>query len=78
VLDQTSASSVAEGRQYFQKYNAAARIFPAQWSGAQTGDRFFNRDYAATLRTIASEGASLSIVARLRVASPPTCMPTTA
>ena len=57
VLDQTLPSSVAEGRQYFQKYNAAARIFLPNGRVPKPGERFFNRDYAATLRTIASEGA---------------------
>jgi len=57
VLDQTLPSSVAEGRQYFQKYNAAARIFLPNGRVPKPGDRFFNREYAATLRTIASEGA---------------------
>jgi gamma-glutamyltranspeptidase len=57
VLDQTLPSSIAEGRQYFQKYNASARIFLPNGRVPKPGDRFFNRDYAATLRTIASEGA---------------------
>ena len=57
VLDQTLPSSIAEGRQYFQKYTAAARIFLPNGRVPKPGDRFFNRDYAATLRTIASEGA---------------------
>lgn len=57
VLDQTLPSSVAEGRQYFQKYAAAARIFLPNGRVPKPGDRFVNRDYATTLRTIASEGA---------------------
>jgi gamma-glutamyltranspeptidase len=57
VLDQTLPSSIAEGRQYFQKYTAAARIFLPNGRVPKPGDRFVNRDYAATLRTIASEGA---------------------
>jgi gamma-glutamyltranspeptidase len=57
VLDQTLPSSIAEGRQYFQKYSASARIYLPQGRIPKAGERFFNRDYAATLRTIASEGA---------------------
>jgi gamma-glutamyltranspeptidase len=57
VLDQTLPSSVAEGRQYFQKYAAAARIFLPNGRVPKPGDRFVNRDYAATLRTIATDGA---------------------
>jgi gamma-glutamyltranspeptidase len=57
VLDQTLPSSVAEGRQYFQKYAAAARIFLPNGRVPRAGDRFVNRDYASTLRVIASEGA---------------------
>ena len=57
LLDQTLPSSIAEGRQYFQKYTAAARIYLPSGRVPKPGDRFFNRDYATTLRTIASEGA---------------------
>jgi gamma-glutamyltranspeptidase len=57
VLDQTLPSSIAEGRQYFQKYAASARIYLPNGRVPRVGDRFVNRDYAATLRTIASEGA---------------------
>ena len=57
VLDQTLPSSIAEGRQYFQKYTAAARIYLPNGRVPKAGERFVNRDYAATLRTIASEGA---------------------
>ncbi len=57
VLDQTLPSSIAEGRQFFQKYAAAARIFLPNGRVPKPGERFVNRDYAGTLRTIASEGA---------------------
>jgi gamma-glutamyltranspeptidase len=57
VLDQTLPSSVAEGRQSFQKYTASARIFLPNGRVPRVGDRFVNRDYGKTLRTIASEGA---------------------
>jgi gamma-glutamyltranspeptidase len=58
VLDQTLPSSIAEGRQYFQKYAASSRIFLPSGRVPKPGDRFVNRDYAATLRTIASEGGA--------------------
>jgi hypothetical protein len=57
VLDATLPSSVAEGRQWFQKYTASSRIFLPNGRVPRAGERFFNRDYAATLKTIASEGA---------------------
>jgi gamma-glutamyltranspeptidase len=56
VLDQTLPSSIAAGRQYLQKYSAASRIFLPNGKVPKPGDRFVNRDYAATLRTIAGEG----------------------
>jgi gamma-glutamyltranspeptidase len=57
ILDETLPSSLAEGRQYFQKYSAAARIYLPGGQVPRPGDRFVNRDYGATLRLIASEGA---------------------
>jgi gamma-glutamyltranspeptidase / glutathione hydrolase len=58
VLDQTLPSSVAEGRQSFQKYGAAARIYLPGGRPPRAGDTLVNRDYAQTLRTIATEGAT--------------------
>jgi gamma-glutamyltranspeptidase len=58
VLDATLPSSVAEGRQSFQKYTASSRIFLPNGRVPRVGERFQNRDYAATLKTIASEGAN--------------------
>jgi len=57
ALDATLPSSVAEGRQSFQKYAAASRIFLPNGRVPRPGDRFVNRDYATTLRAIAGEGA---------------------
>ena len=57
VLDATLPSSVAEGRQSFQKYTASSRIFLPNGRVPRPGERFINRDYGATLRTIAGEGA---------------------
>jgi gamma-glutamyltranspeptidase len=57
VLDQTLPSTLAEGRQLLEKYPSAARVFLPNRQVPKAGDRFFNKDYAATLRTIAVEGA---------------------
>ena len=57
VLDATLPSSVAEGRQWFQKYTASSRIFLPNGRVPRAGERFVNRDYAATLKTIANDGA---------------------
>jgi gamma-glutamyltranspeptidase len=57
VLDATLPSSVAEGRQSFLKYTASSRIFLPNGRVPRPGERFFNREYATTLRTLASEGA---------------------
>ncbi len=57
VLDESLPTSIAEGRQYLEKYAESARIFLPDGKVPKPGDRFFNRDYASTLRTIAKEGA---------------------
>jgi gamma-glutamyltranspeptidase len=57
VLDATLPSSVAEGRQSFQKYTASSRIFLPNGRVPRRGERFINRDYGSTLKTIATEGA---------------------
>ncbi|MET0215307.1 MAG: gamma-glutamyltransferase, partial [Vicinamibacterales bacterium] len=57
VLDESLPTSIAEGRQYLEKYGESARIFLPDGKVPKPGDRFFNRDYASTLRTIAKEGA---------------------
>jgi gamma-glutamyltranspeptidase len=57
VLDATLPSSVAEGRQSFQKYTSSSRIFLPNGRLPRVGERFVNREYGATLKTIASEGA---------------------
>lgn len=57
ALDETLPSSILEGRQYLQKHPAAAAIFLPGGRVPRAGDRFVNTDYAATLRTIATEGA---------------------
>ena len=57
-LDQALPSSIAEARQFFQKYPASSRIYLPGRRLPKPGDRFVNRDYAATLREIARDGAS--------------------
>lgn len=56
-LDEALPTTIAEGRGYFEKYPAAARIFLPDGRVPTPGSRFANADYAATLRTIAREGA---------------------
>ena len=56
-LDEALPSSIAEGRQLFQKYAASARIYLPNRRVPRPGDRFVNRDLAATLREIARDGA---------------------
>jgi gamma-glutamyltranspeptidase len=57
-LDQALPSSIAEGRQFFQKYPTASRIYLPGRRVPKPGDRFVNRDYGATLREIARDGAN--------------------
>jgi gamma-glutamyltranspeptidase len=57
TLDVALPSSIAEGRQFFDKYPEASRIFLPGGQVPKPGDTFVNKDYAATLRTIAQDGA---------------------
>ena len=57
VLDHTLPSTIAEGRQVLEKYTASTRVFLPNRQVPKPGDRFVNRDLAATLRTLAHEGA---------------------
>ncbi len=56
-LDAALPTTIAEGRRFFEKYRSSARIYLPGGSVPKPGDRFVNKDYAATLRTIAKEGA---------------------
>lgn len=58
VLDEALPTSIAVGRQYLEKYPEAARIYLPGGSVPRPGDRFFNKDYAATLRAIAADPES--------------------
>jgi gamma-glutamyltranspeptidase len=57
TLDQTLPSTIAEGRQFLEKYPAAMRLFMPGRQVPKPGDRFVNRDLANTLRTLARDGA---------------------
>ena len=57
TLDEALPSSIVEGRQFLEKYPEAARIFLPGGQVPKPGDTFVNRDYAATLREIARDGA---------------------
>ena len=56
-LDETLPTSIAEGRKFFEKYPAAARIYLPGGETPRPGTRFVNKDYATTLRAIARDGA---------------------
>ena len=56
-LDTALPTTIAEGRKLFEKYRASARIYLPDGKVPKAGDRFVNKDYAATLRTIAKDGA---------------------
>jgi gamma-glutamyltranspeptidase len=57
VLDEALPTSIAEGRASLAKYPEAAKLFLPGGKVPKPGDRFVNKDYAETLRTIAKEGA---------------------
>ena len=56
-LDSTLPTSIAEGRRFFEKHAAAARIYVPGGKIPKAGERFVNRDYAETLKTLAKNGA---------------------
>jgi gamma-glutamyltranspeptidase len=56
-LDAALPTSIAEGRRHFEKYPAAKRIFLPDGRVPRAGETFVNKDYAATLRAIAKDGA---------------------
>jgi gamma-glutamyltranspeptidase/glutathione hydrolase len=57
VLDAALPTTIAEGRRLFEKYPASTQIYLPDGRLPKAGDRFVNKDYASTLRTIAKEGA---------------------
>jgi gamma-glutamyltranspeptidase len=57
ILDEALPTTIAEGKDAFAKYPEAAKIYLPGGKVPKAGDRFFNKDYAETLRTIAKDGA---------------------
>ena len=57
VLDEGLPSSIAEGRRFLEKWPEAAKIYLPGGTVPRPGDRFFNKDYATTLRAIQKGGA---------------------
>jgi gamma-glutamyltranspeptidase / glutathione hydrolase len=57
VLDEALPTSIVEGRKFFEKYAESKRIYLPGGKVPRPGDRFVNKDYAATLRAIAADGA---------------------
>ena len=58
VLDDALPTTIAEGRSVLARYEAARQIFLPGGRTPKPGDRFVNADYGATLRAIATRGAS--------------------
>lgn len=57
ILDEGLPSSIAEGRRFLEKWPEAAKIYLPNGKVPRPGDRFFNKDYANTLRAIQTGGA---------------------
>ena len=57
ILDEGLPSSIAEGRRFLEKWPEAAKIYLPGGKVPKPGDRFFNKDYASTLRAIQKGGA---------------------
>ena len=57
ILDEGLPSSIAEGRRFIDKWPEAAKIYLPDGKVPRPGDRFFNKDYATTLRAIQKGGA---------------------
>ncbi len=57
ILDEGLPSSIAEGRRFLEKWPEAAKIYLPDGKVPRPGERFFNKDYANTLRAIQKGGA---------------------
>jgi gamma-glutamyltranspeptidase/glutathione hydrolase len=57
ILDESLPTSLAEGRHFLAKWPEAAKIYLPGGKVPKPGERFVNKDYAATLRAIARDGA---------------------
>lgn len=59
VLDQALPSTIREGRALIERYPEARRLLLPDGRVPRAGERFVNRDLAATLRAIAAGGAEV-------------------
>ena len=57
ILDEALPTTIAEGHAQFAKYPESMKVFMPGGKVPKPGDRFTNKDYAETLRTLAKEGA---------------------
>lgn len=57
ILDEALPTTIAEGHAQFAKYPESKKVFMPGGKVPKAGDRFTNKDYAETLRTLAKEGA---------------------
>lgn len=56
ILDEALPTTIAVGRERFEKYPEAAKIYLPGGNIPKPGDRFINKDYAETLKVLAKEG----------------------
>ena len=61
ILDEGLPSSIAEGRRFLEKWPEAAKIYLPGGKVPKPGERFFNKDYANTLRAIQKGGADAAL-----------------
>lgn len=57
ILDESLPTTISEGRKFLEKWPEAAKIYLPGGNVPKPGDRFFNKDYANTLKVIARDGA---------------------
>ncbi len=57
ILDEALPTTIREGQSQFAKYPESMKVFMPGGKVPKAGDRFTNKDYAETLRTLAKEGA---------------------
>ncbi len=56
ILDDALPTTIREGQAQFSKYPESMKVFMPGGKVPKAGDRFVNKDYAETLRTLAKEG----------------------
>lgn len=56
ILDDALPTTIREGQAQFAKYPESMKVFMPGGNVPKAGDRFVNKDYAETLRTLAKEG----------------------